>query len=167
MLYRTVPILTVNQLITFLVPWYRIISSTVVSRFANADTIFKFSQLLTLSKVFFIKKIKSKSSSSPFVNLRDAYLPLLELHSSPIDGLSNLWLLIMSSNEVDTVPNSREIVGGSNWVYSCDSLFDLPHLNKLDCCGLLWYSWDVYEGKGGYLLRRKKGLYQVFYQVFF
>ena len=41
MLYRTVPILTVNQLITFLVPWYRIISSTVVSRFANADTIFK------------------------------------------------------------------------------------------------------------------------------
>jgi len=46
--------------------------------------------------------------------LRDAYLPLLELHSSPIDGLSNLWLLIMSSNEVDTVPNSREIVGGSN-----------------------------------------------------
>jgi hypothetical protein len=56
MLYRTVPILTVNQLITFLVPWYRIISSTVVSRFANADTIFKFSQLLTLSKVFFFKE---------------------------------------------------------------------------------------------------------------
>jgi hypothetical protein len=55
MLYRTVPILTVNQLITFLVPWYRIISSTVVSRFANADTIFKFSQLLTLSKVFFFE----------------------------------------------------------------------------------------------------------------
>ena len=55
MLYRTVPILTVNQLITFLVPWYRIISSTVVSCFANADTIFKFSQLLTLSKVFFFE----------------------------------------------------------------------------------------------------------------
>ncbi len=53
MLYRTVPILTVNHLIMFLVPWYRIISITVVPRFANADTIFKFSQLLTLSRFFF------------------------------------------------------------------------------------------------------------------
>jgi hypothetical protein len=38
MLYRTVPILIVNQLIIFLVPWYRTISSTVVSRFAYNNT---------------------------------------------------------------------------------------------------------------------------------